>query len=85
MKLTLAYLILRCFALVLRVQVPDWAHPQVTTSYKIRAVMARAILSINGFTSCVLSDGTLGWQRGNSKGTLKFAMEQINSGMPQEL
>lgn len=84
MRIYIALCILRHFCRVMRVGIPDFAT-DASPSYKLRILLTRATLSINGYSPCVLSDGMRGWSKGQARGTAKYALEQIHAGMPHQV
>ncbi len=89
MRTAIAYALLRLFARIMRAPVPDW-QSGTPTDFKMRIVLARVTLSINGFNPCVLGNGSRGWTRGipkvdEQRGTAKYALEQIHAVMPPEI
>lgn len=89
MKILITLQLLRLVVMVTRTPLPDWPD-DTTSSYRIRAIIARVTLQINGFEVCVLSDGSRGWKRGIENydmeiGPVGYAMNRIHQGMPDTL
>ena len=79
------FLRLACFAL--RVPVP--VYKGATNSFRIRAMLFRAILHVNHFEFCVLKGGSKGYTRGErggfneQRGTFKYAIDRIVADAPE--